>query len=132
MAAQGWATIGERVRTARTGTRRTQDEVAEVLGVDRSSVVRIEAGQRKVSALELAAMAELFDLPLGYFLRPHADMVVSRRSAVADDLDGAARAAWRLDVDLEDHASSIRWLIERGLIGAPEIRIATPTPTGVA
>jgi transcriptional regulator with XRE-family HTH domain/Zn-dependent peptidase ImmA (M78 family) len=101
MAAQGWSRIGERVRTARTGTRRTQDEVADTLGVDRSSVVRIEAGQRKVSALELAAMAELFDVPLSYFLSPHADAVVSRRSAVADDLDEAARAAWRLDVDLE-------------------------------
>jgi transcriptional regulator with XRE-family HTH domain/Zn-dependent peptidase ImmA (M78 family) len=132
MAAQGWSRIGERVRTARTGTRRTQDEVADTLGVDRSSVVRIEAGQRKVSALELAAMAELFDVPLSYFLSPHADAVVSRRSAVADDLDEAARAAWRLDVDLEDHASSVRWFIERGLIDAPEIRLAAATPTDAA
>ena len=132
MAAQGWSAIGERVRTARTGTRRTQDEVADALSIDRSSVVRIEAGQRKVSALELAAMAELFELPLSYFLSPHADAVVSRRSAVADDLDEAARAAWRLDVDLEDHASSIRWLIERGLIDVPEIRMAAATPTDVA
>jgi transcriptional regulator with XRE-family HTH domain/Zn-dependent peptidase ImmA (M78 family) len=132
MAAQGWSRIGERVRTARTGTRRTQDEVADALGVDRSSVVRIEAGQRKVSALELAAMAELFDVPLSYFLSPHADAVVSRRSAVADDLDEAARAAWRLDVDLEDHASSIRWLIGRGVIATPEIRMTAATPTDVA
>ena len=131
MAAQGWSRIGERVRTARTGTRRTQDEVADALDVDRSSVVRIEAGQRKVSALELAAMAELFDVPLSYFLSPQADAVVSRRSAVADDLDEAARAAWRLDVDLEDHASSIRWLIGRGLIDAPEIRLTAATPTDV-
>jgi transcriptional regulator with XRE-family HTH domain len=132
MAAQGWATIGERVRTARTGTRRTQDEVAEALRVDRSSVVRIEAGQRKVSALELAALAELFDVPLSYFLSPQADAVVSRRSAVADDLDEAARAAWRLDVDLEDHASSIRWLGGRGLIDPPEIRMTVSAPTEVA
>jgi transcriptional regulator with XRE-family HTH domain/Zn-dependent peptidase ImmA (M78 family) len=132
MAAQGWSAIGERVRTARTGTRRTQDEVADALSIDRSSVVRLEAGQRKVSALELAALAELFDLPLSYFLSPQADAVVSRRSAVTDDLDEAARAAWRLDVDLTDHASSIRWLIERGLIDAPEIRLVAATPTDVA
>ncbi|MEV6611381.1 XRE family transcriptional regulator [Kutzneria sp. NPDC051319] len=131
MAAQGWSTIGDRVRTARTGTRRTQDEVADALRIDRSSVVRLEAGQRKVSALELAALAELFDVPLSYFLSPHADAVVSRRSAVAENLDEAARAVWRLDVDLEDHASSIRWLIGRELIEAPEIRMTAATPTDV-
>ena len=132
MAAQGWSTIGERVRTARTGTRRTQDEVADALRIDRSSVVRLEAGQRKVSALELAALAELFDVPLSYFLSPQANAVVSRRNTVADDLDQSARASWRLDVDLEDHASSVRWLIERELIGTPEIRLASASPAEAA
>jgi transcriptional regulator with XRE-family HTH domain len=117
------------VRLARTGSRRTQDEVADALGVDRSSVVRMESGQRKVSALELAALAELFDVPLTYLLSPlHHDepAVVSRRTAVADDPDQASRAVWRLGVDLAEHADDVRWLVARGLLPEPELRLAEP------
>ncbi|QUQ71980.1 hypothetical protein [Kutzneria sp. CA-103260] len=34
--------------------------------------------------------------------------------------------------DLKDHASSVHWLVEHGLIGAPEIHMAAAPPTGVA
>ncbi|MCP3800368.1 XRE family transcriptional regulator [Allokutzneria sp. A3M-2-11 16] len=116
MAAEAWARIGERIRSARVGSQHTQDEVAKKLDIDRSSVVRLEAGQRKISALELAALSELFDVPLTYFLRESPAPVVSRRQRLADDPDAAARTVWRLDVDLESHADDLGFLAELGLI----------------
>ncbi|MCK2240768.1 MULTISPECIES: ImmA/IrrE family metallo-endopeptidase [unclassified Crossiella] len=116
-----WAGIGERVRMARAGARRTQDEVAAVLEVDRFSVGRMESGQRKVSALELARLAEFFEVPMGYFLGEEAPAVVSRRTALSEEADEAARMAWRLDVDLEAHAADVRLLAQEGFLGAPAL-----------
>ncbi|GAA3992288.1 XRE family transcriptional regulator [Allokutzneria multivorans] len=116
MADEAWARIGERIRSARVGSQHTQDEVAKKLDIDRSSVVRLEAGQRKISALELASLSELFDVPLTYFLRESPTPVVSRRQRLADDPDAAARTVWRLDVDLESHADDLQFLAELGMI----------------
>lgn len=128
---QGWAGIGERIRAARTASRHTQDELATALNIDRSSVVRIEAGHRKVSALELAALADLLDVPMEYFLRAGAPAVTSRRQALSDDPDEATRAVWRLDIDLQTHAANVAWLADHDLLTTPELRLApgTPTPT---
>ncbi|MGO1049161.1 helix-turn-helix domain-containing protein [Crossiella sp. CA198] len=129
-----WAGIGERVRMARAGSRRTQDEVAAVLGVDRFSISRMESGGRKVSALELAQLAEFFEVPMGYFLGEEAPAVVSRRTALSEDADEAARLAWRLDVDLEAHAVDVRLLAQEGFLGAPALRLpsAVACPADVA
>ncbi|MFI9386079.1 ImmA/IrrE family metallo-endopeptidase [Kutzneria sp. NPDC052558] len=43
-----------------------------------------------------------------------------------------AQPARPLDPDLTDHASSVRLLVEHRLIGAPEIRMDEPPPTGAA
>src|SRR5688572_26991756 len=52
--------LGKRIRAAREANRMTQEEVAERLGVSRSAVVQIEAGNRSVSSLELDHLAYLF------------------------------------------------------------------------
>jgi len=126
-----WGLIAERIRLARTGSQHTQDEVARALGVDRTSVVRMEAGQRKINAVELAEMANLFDVPITYLLSPldPVGAVVSRRSAVLEDPSAAARDEWRQDVDLENHARDVTMLGKLGLIGEPELRLpAAATP----
>lgn len=51
--------LAGRIRVAREATGFTQDEVAQVLGVSRSSVAQIEAGNRKVSSIELMKLASL-------------------------------------------------------------------------
>ncbi|WP_086820130.1 ImmA/IrrE family metallo-endopeptidase [Allokutzneria sp. NRRL B-24872] len=132
MAGEAWARIGERIRSARVGSQRTQDEVAGALDIDRSSVVRLEAGQRKISALELAALSELFDVPLTYFLRESPAPVVSRRQRLADDPDAAARTVWRLDVDLETHAADVAYMAKWGLIGEPAVSFDLVEPNKLA
>jgi Zn-dependent peptidase ImmA (M78 family)/transcriptional regulator with XRE-family HTH domain len=94
--------------------------VATRLEVDRTAIMRIESGARKVSALELGVLAELFDVPLGYFLSSPPAAVVSRRRPEPDAPDEAARQVWRLDVDLDSHARDVEWFAQRGLLPAPE------------
>jgi transcriptional regulator with XRE-family HTH domain len=119
VAERAWVEVGQRIRVARTQSRLSQDEVAARLGVDRTAVMRMESGARKVSALELSGLAELFDVPLGYFLVAPPPAVVSRRGPAPDEPDAAAREVWRLDVALDAHARDVAWLATAGLLPAP-------------
>lgn len=40
--------VGSRVRTARTGANKTQDELAEHVGVARTSISNLEAGRQRI------------------------------------------------------------------------------------
>lgn len=46
----------------------SQSDVARRIGIDNSSLSRIESGSRKVSAEELAKFADLFDVTTDYLL----------------------------------------------------------------
>jgi transcriptional regulator with XRE-family HTH domain len=60
-------TLGERLRIAREYVGLKQDDVARHLSIPRSALSHIEAGQRKVDALELARMAKLYQRPVNWF-----------------------------------------------------------------
>lgn len=60
-------TLGERLRGAREYVGLKQEDVARHLGIPRSALSHIEAGQRKVDALELARMAKLYQRPVSWF-----------------------------------------------------------------
>ena len=53
----------ERIKKARTDLHLSQDYVAKFLGVNRTAIVEIESGKRKVSADELGKFSELFQIP---------------------------------------------------------------------
>ncbi len=59
--------LGDKLRQAREYVGFSQDEVATFLKVPRTAVTNIESGQRKVEALELKRLAELYRQPVGYF-----------------------------------------------------------------
>ena len=60
-------TLSDRLRMAREYVGLKQDEVAQHLSIPRSALSNIEAGQRKVEALELARLAKLYQRPLSWF-----------------------------------------------------------------
>lgn len=60
-------TLAARLKDARTATRLTQEQVAQTLCLPRTAVVQIEAGNRSVSTLELARLAELYSRPIASF-----------------------------------------------------------------
>ena len=59
--------MGDRLREAREYLGFSQEEVAAYLEVPRSALSLIEAGTRKVDALELKKLAGLYKRPVVYF-----------------------------------------------------------------
>src|SRR4051812_29048506 len=61
------ATLGKRLKEARTNRGITQEAAAEAIGTPRTAIVHIEAGNRSVSTMELAELAKLYARPISEF-----------------------------------------------------------------
>lgn len=72
--------IGRRIKAAREETGLTQEELAHDVQLDRSALAKVEGGSRKVSALELALIAERLDVRIEWFVDDAPQAVVSRRN----------------------------------------------------
>ena len=59
--------LGEKLRQAREYVGFSQDEVASFLKVPRTAVTNMENGQRKVEALELKRLADLYHQSVSHF-----------------------------------------------------------------
>jgi len=60
--------VGQRLRLARETLGLTQEDVSSVLGIPRTSVISMEAGRRKVTALELRRLARLYRRNVAWIL----------------------------------------------------------------
>jgi transcriptional regulator with XRE-family HTH domain len=60
--------IPERLKEARKLAGLSQGHVAKILGLHRPSISEIEAGNRRVSADELARLAEIYDVSVAWLL----------------------------------------------------------------
>ena len=60
--------IAERLKEARKLAGLSQGHVAKMLGLQRPSVTEMEAGNRRVSADELARLAEIYDVSVAWLL----------------------------------------------------------------
>ena len=67
--------VGQRLRSARETLGLTQEDVAGALGIQRTSVIAMEAGKRGVGALELRRLARLYRRSVSWVLgeEPDAD-----------------------------------------------------------
>lgn len=65
--------LGERLKEARKARGLTQQNVAEDLGIVRTTLVAIEKGDRKVSASELISMAKMYGRPISEFVSKQAN-----------------------------------------------------------
>jgi len=63
------ATLGKRLKEARSHAGLTQEQVANVLDLPRTAIVHIEAGNRSVSTLELARLADIYRRPIASFFQ---------------------------------------------------------------
>lgn len=62
------AQIAERLKEARKLAGLSQSHVAKILGLHRPSVTEMESGNRRVSADELARLAEIYDVSVAWLL----------------------------------------------------------------
>lgn len=81
----------ERIKEARTELHLSQDYVAKFLGVNRTAIVEIESGKRKVSADELGKFSELFKIPADELLNGRSTempaQMFARRFGALDEAD---------------------------------------------
>lgn len=81
----------ERIKEARTELHLSQDYVAKFLGVNRTAIVEIESGKRKVSTDELGKFSELFQIPADELLNGRSTempvQMFARRFGALDEAD---------------------------------------------
>lgn len=61
--------IGERIREERRCARLTQEAVANLIGIDRPSIVLIEQGERNATIDTLLLIADALNVPLADLVR---------------------------------------------------------------
>lgn len=74
------ASLGVRVAHARQRAGLKQEELARAVGIERSAVAKIETGARRVTALELARIAEAVDERIEWFIEDAPPAIVSHRN----------------------------------------------------
>jgi transcriptional regulator with XRE-family HTH domain len=132
MAERGWAELGERVQVARAALGMSQSELARSTGLDRTMVAKIEAGTRRIDALELSRLSAALKVPLDHFLERQ-PLVLSRRSvALTDDTSSeAGRESQRLLLGLEAWMRDLRQLSELGTLSVNPL-LTHPAPVNDA
>lgn len=65
--------LAKQLREAREFANLSQQFVAEQTGIPRSAISDIERGTRRVESLELKRLAELYRMPVSYFLQEDYD-----------------------------------------------------------
>ena len=124
--------LARRLRAARKARHITQAKAARVLGVPRSAVSQLEAGQRGVSGLELYQLAQLYSRDVGDFLEDRFEdrSPVTAMFRAHPELreSPAAMQALHLCGELNREVANLHELLEldRGISLIPEYSLRMP------
>lgn len=119
--------MGERIAGARTRASLTQAELASAISLDRSALTKIENGSRRVSALELARIADALGERIEWFVTTTPAAIVSHRS-----LREPGAASPTIDRLVEQITRNVEFVAEQG--GWPSSPVSEPLakPTTMA
>lgn len=108
-------TLGRRIADARAAAGMSQRQLAAALDqADHTTVCKMEAGTRRVSATEMFAIAETLNKPLQWFVMEDVPAAISRRTDAGFD----PGVTVRMDEEIELLADDMRSLMRKGLIAA--------------
>lgn len=99
------ATLGDRIREARERSGLTQGDLAQRISLDRTALSKIESGARRVTALELAAIAAELGVRMAVFFQDPIPALVSHRSN-----QGLDTADSKIDRDLAELAGEVEFV----------------------
>ncbi|MDO5093050.1 MAG: XRE family transcriptional regulator [Propionibacteriaceae bacterium] len=106
--------LGSRIVEARKQLGLTQAELSQLVGLERSTLAKIENGQRKVSALELGDIARQLKLRLEWFVLPRGSAIAYRAKTTPEWTPRA------LDHLLEQAVDNTRLLKELQYLTLPQ------------
>ena len=115
-AREDWAGIGQRVREARLAAKLSQDELGRRIGLDRTMVAKIEAGTRRIDAVELVRLGACLDLPLGHFLSERPAVFSRRAALLEEEATEAGRESFRLEAALMEWLRDVRQVQSIGVL----------------
>ncbi len=115
-----WPAVGARVALARRTIGLTQADLAARIGLDRTALAKIETGKRNLSALELASLARVTELPIDWFVAESTSIVAGRR---AEDLHDSSIVDMRVDVLTRDVTQLLELDLLRPATSRPELRV---------
>ncbi|GAB2969840.1 helix-turn-helix domain-containing protein [Saccharothrix stipae] len=116
-----WADVGERVRECRLAARLSQDELGRAIGLERSAIAKVEAGTRKVDALELARFSTALEVPLSHFLSARPP-VLSRRAQLVEETDSeTSRRSYQLEAKLLAWLRDVRQMADSSVLELPRL-----------
>ena len=95
------ADLGERIARVRHEAGLTQLECATRVGLNRSSLAKIELGQRRVSALELSDIADALKYRVEWFFREPPQAVVSHRAQARSAVTAIDRRIEQIAMEVE-------------------------------
>ena len=112
----------------------TQEELGAAAGLDRTMIVKIESGNRRIDAIELVRLSSALQVPVGSLLRSTPFVLSRRTGVVTEEADTeVAREAGRLDLAVVAWLREVQQLVELGVLqpGLP-LRAATPVDSQMA
>src|SRR5215468_8232135 len=100
-------TLGQRIVEARWRAGLTQAQLAAAASLDRSALAKTEAGGRRVSALELANLAESLGVRIEWFVQDAPEAIISRRNTQEPGTPSP-----RIDATIERVARAVEFVLE--------------------
>jgi transcriptional regulator with XRE-family HTH domain len=108
-----WTDVGERLRVARLAAGLTQEELGAKTALDRTMIVKIESGHRRIDAMELIRLSSALQVPVDFLLRPTPLVLSHRTSAMTEDVETeVARESGRLDLALVAWLHDVQQMVE--------------------
>jgi len=112
-----WADFGERLRAARLAAGLTQEELGTKAGLDRTMIVKIESGNRRIDAMELIRLSSGLHVPVDFLLRPTPVVLSHRTSIMAEDVGTEVeKESGRLDLALVAWLHDVQQMVELGVL----------------
>src|SRR5579883_3030323 len=124
--------LGTRLKKAREAVGLTQEGVADQMGLSRSAIAQVEAGNRSVSSMELDRMANLYGREMRDFFAPDFGPenplagLFRRNEDIADD--PSAMRALRHCVSLGRELTNLERLVGLSRDPSSAVRYQVPTP----
>lgn len=113
----GWADVGERMRVARLAAGFTQEELGAKAGLDRTMIVKIESGHRRIDAMELIRLSSALQVPVDFLLLSTPPVLSHRSSVMTEDADTeVGKESGRLDLALVAWLHDVQQLVELGVL----------------